>query len=53
MQRLVDMISMTAFGWLGWFAGAPWGIFTAFVISMVGTGFGLWASRKYIGGLLR
>ena len=52
MKRMMDLIGMTAGGWLGWFIGAPLSIFTAFMISMVGTGLGLWLVRRYLGGLL-
>ncbi len=52
MKRLFDMIGMTIGGWIGWAAGAPVSIFTAFIVSMVGTGVGLWAVRRYLGRLL-
>ena len=52
MKRLLDMIGITIGGWIGWAAGAPVSIFTAFIVSMVGTGVGLWATRRYIGRLL-
>ena len=48
MKRLLDVIGMTAGGWLGWAAGAPVSIFTAFIVSMVGTGLGLWVTRRYV-----
>ena len=46
MKRLFDLIAMTAGGWVGWFIGAYVSIFTAFVVGMVGTGLGLYWSRK-------
>ena len=46
MKRLLDMMGMTIGGWIGWFVGAPAGIFMAFVVGMVGTGLGLYATRK-------
>lgn len=52
MKRLFDMIGMTIGGWIGWAAGAPISIFTAFIVSMVGTGLGLWATRRYLGRYL-
>ena len=52
MKRMMDLIGMTAGGWIGWAIGAPLGIFMAFVVSMVGTGAGLWVTRKYLGGLM-
>jgi hypothetical protein len=45
MTRLLAFLGMTVGGWVGWVIGAPVSIFTAFVVSMVGTGLGLWAAR--------
>ena len=39
---------MSIAGWLGWFVGAPVSTFVAFILSMVATGVGLWATRRYI-----
>lgn len=47
MKRILDFIGMSAGGWLGWAAGAPVSIFTAFVVSMVGAGLGLYAARRF------
>jgi hypothetical protein len=52
MKRLLDMIGMTVGGWAGWYVGAMVSIFTAFVISMVGTGAGLYAVRRLTRGVL-
>jgi hypothetical protein len=49
LKRVLDFIGMTIGGWVGWVAGAPISIFTAFIVSMVGTGLGLWAIRRYVG----
>lgn len=46
MKRLFDLIGMTIGGWLGWFIGAPISIFTAFIISIIGTGVGIYVTRK-------
>lgn len=46
MKRLLDLIAMSAGGWLGWAMGAQISIFTAFVVGMVGTGVGLYAGRR-------
>jgi uncharacterized membrane protein YeaQ/YmgE (transglycosylase-associated protein family) len=45
-KTILGGVGATAGGWIGWALGAPIGIFTAFAISMVGTGLGLWAGRK-------
>jgi hypothetical protein len=42
MIRLLSWVGATIVGALGWWAGAAWGMFTAFVLSMVGTGIGLY-----------
>ena len=52
MKRLLDLVGMTVGGWLGWMAGAWLSIFTAFIVSVIGTGFGLWAMRRYVTRLL-
>ncbi len=52
MKKLMDMIGMTAGGYLGWMLGMPMGYFMAFVVSMVGTGFGMWGIRKLTRGVM-
>ena len=52
MKRLLDLIGMSVGGWLGWTLGAWVGIFTAFIISMVGTGIGLYLTRRMMKQLL-
>ncbi len=37
---------MTVGGWLGWQLGMLVSIFTAFIIGMIGTGLGLYASLR-------
>ena len=44
MKRLLNLIGMTAGGWLGWALGANISFFTAFMVSMVGVGLGLYAA---------
>ena len=46
MGRLFGFIGMTIGGYVGWWAGAPVGVMTAFMLSMVGTGAGLYAGRR-------
>ena len=43
---------MSAGGWLGWVIGAPISIFTAFIISTVGTGVGLYLTQRMVNRLL-
>jgi len=52
MQKLLTMIGMTVGGYVGWAIGAPVGIFTAFMVSMVGTAVGLYAARRFADRLL-
>ena len=52
MKRILDVVGMTVGGYLGWFAGAPVSIFTAFLLSIVGTGAGLYVTRRLARGLL-
>jgi hypothetical protein len=47
MQKLLTMLGMTIGGYVGWLIGAPVGIFTAFILSMVGTAAGVYAARRF------
>lgn len=51
MKRLLDLVGMSIGGWLGWTAGAAVSIFTGFIVSMVGTGIGLYAIRRLTRGI--
>ncbi len=48
MKRLFDLIGMSVGGWVGWAMGAYVSTFTAFMVSIVGTGVGLWVTRRYL-----
>jgi len=52
VKRLLDLVGMTAGGWLGWAMGAWISVFTAFIISMIGTGAGLYVTRRLVRGWL-
>jgi len=52
MKRLLDFIGLSAGGWIGWYIGAVVSIFTAFIVSMIGTGLGLYAVRRLTKGML-
>jgi positive regulator of sigma E activity len=52
MRRLLDLVGMTAGGWLGWMVGAWISLFTAFVVSVVGTGVGFYLARRVTKHLL-
>ena len=51
MKRLLDFIGMAGGGWVGWYAGDVISIFTAFIVSIVGTGVGLYAIRRLTRGI--
>ena len=46
MTRVLGFIGATLGGALGWWTGAPVGTMTAFMLSTVGTGVGLYLGRK-------
>jgi membrane protein YqaA with SNARE-associated domain len=46
MTKLVILITSTVGGAVGWWMGAKVGIMTAFMVSMVGTGVGIYYGRK-------
>ena len=46
LTKLLGFIGATAGGYVGWWIGAPVGTMTAFMLSMVGTGAGLYYGRK-------
>jgi hypothetical protein len=52
MKRLFNLIGMTIGGWIGWEIGAMLSLFTAFIVSVVGTGIGLYAAQKVVRRLL-
>jgi hypothetical protein len=53
VNKLLAVVGATIGGYAGWALGAPMGIMTAFVVSMVGTGIGIYAGRRlsqHLGG---
>jgi hypothetical protein len=46
MKGILNLVLATAGGWLGWWCGAFVGITTAVVLSMAGTGAGLWIAIR-------
>jgi hypothetical protein len=45
VNKLFALLGMTIGGWDGWALGATVSFFTAFILSIVGTGLGLWAAQ--------
>ena len=52
MKGFLFCFGMSAGGWVGWAIGAQVSIFTAFIVSMVGTGIGLYYTRRAVKNLL-
>ena len=46
MSRFLNLIGMTLGGWIGWQLGILISFFAAFVVGVVGTGVGLYASQR-------
>jgi hypothetical protein len=47
MNKIMNLIGMTVGGGLGWVLGAGISVFTAFIVSVVGTGLGLYAAQRF------
>lgn len=47
MKRLAALIGMSVGGWVGWEIGALASFFTAFIVSVVGTGVGLYMVNRF------
>ncbi len=52
MKGFLNLIGMSVGGWLGWWLGAQISLFTAFMVSMVGTGIGLYYTQRMVKRLL-
>ena len=52
MSKLLAWLGATVLGAVGWWAGERQGMFTAFVLSMVGTGVGIYVGRRLADHLL-
>ena len=48
MKGLLKFAGMSAGGWVGWFIGAPISIYTAFMVSIVGSGVGLYYTQRAV-----
>jgi hypothetical protein len=46
MQRLLVTLATFCFGSLGWYLGEGIGYFSAFALSMVGTGVGIYVGKQ-------
>lgn len=52
MRKLLAILGMTIGGWVGWEVGAFVSIFTAFIVSVIGTGVGLYMANRLAGQYL-
>jgi len=52
MKKIILFLSISVFGWVGWWLGARFGIMTAYLISMatslLGVVVGVLFTRKYL-----
>ncbi|MEP6989302.1 MAG: hypothetical protein ABJA80_00110 [bacterium] len=46
LGKMLGFIGATAGGAIGWWAGNYIGFMTAFFVSIVGTGLGIWAGKR-------
>lgn len=46
MTKLLGFVGATVGGYAGWAVGALAGTFAAFIVSMIGTGFGMYWGRR-------
>ena len=47
MTKLMVFVGATPGGSIGWWLGDYAGVFAAFMLSMVGTGIGMYAGRRF------
>ena len=48
MEKIFVILGTFVGGWIGWWVGEQMGLTTAFILSMVGTGAGLYLARRII-----
>lgn len=48
MSWIFTLVGCTVGGWLGWWLGARVGLMTAFFLSTVGSGAGLYGGRWFV-----
>ena len=52
MSKLFILVGATLGGAIGWWLGVRVGIMTAFIVSMVGTGCGIYVGRRFAESVL-
>lgn len=48
MKKLVGFIGATVVGYAGWYLGAPFGFMTAFIVSIIGSGLGIYLAHRIL-----
>ena len=48
MKKIIVIFGTVVGSWLGWWLGMHIGLMTAFILSMIGTGAGMYFSRRLI-----
>ena len=46
MKGFLNLVGMSVSGWFGWVLGSQISFFTAFIVSVVGTGVGLYFTQR-------
>lgn len=46
LGALLSFAGATVGGYIGWIVAAPFGFVAAFIVSMIGTGFGMYYGRQ-------
>jgi len=53
MNKIIIMLSITFFSWIGWWMGENIGVMTAYLLSFIGSLFGVYVgvriNRDYLG----
>ena len=52
MNKLIGFVGATVGSYAGWALGARIGMVTAFMLSMVGTGLGIYVGRRVVADML-
>ncbi len=52
MTKLFGLVGSIVGSYAGWYAGRPIGTMTAFMLSMVGTGFGIYFCRRFANSIV-
>ncbi|MEO5511150.1 MAG: hypothetical protein ABIV28_08610 [Longimicrobiales bacterium] len=47
MKWMMGGIGATVAGWIGWYLAAPFGMVTAFLVSTVASGFGMYYAARW------